>query len=241
MPEANGSSAWDFLTLATWWSLYGLPILLLATGTFILVKKRRLDRSNLANVALDGRRVIRIVALIHLVLGLHGAILLVQELLTFRVMGVSESFATLITETLHVIINPPLALGLWLARPWARRLAIAWYLFLAVLGVMVANWMWRYHVAVEPRSWPNHLAGKVMPWFLIVVMFLPRVKRVFARPKKATVTEVGSVADEPSPEPSGRWSILSLIALIFLVVVISNFAVDTADWIERSVAEWNQT
>jgi len=241
MPEGDGSSGWDFLTLVTFWSLYGLPVLLLATGTFILVKKRRLDRSNLGDVALDGRRVVRIVALIHLGLGLHGAILLVQELLTFRVMGVSESFATLITETLHVIVNPPLALGLWLARRGARWFAIAWYLFLAVLGAIVAQWLWRYHVAIESRSWPNHLAGKVMPFFLFVVMFLPRVKRVFARPKKATVTEVGSVADEPSPEPSGRWSIVSLICLLLLIVVVSNFAVDTADWIERSVAEWNQT
>jgi hypothetical protein len=241
MPEGGGSSVWDFLTLITLWSLYGLPVLLLAAGTFILVKKRRLERSKLLDIGLDERRVVRIVALIHLGLGLHGAILLVQELLTFRVMGVAESFANLIVESFSVIVNPPLALGLWLARPWARRLAIAWYAFLAVVGVMVAQWLWRYQVAIEPRTWPNHLAGKVMPFFLIVVMFLPRVKRVFARPKTLKAPEVEPGADELGPEPTGRWSIVSLIGLLFLIVVVSNLAVDTADWIERSVAEWNQS
>jgi hypothetical protein len=241
MPEGDGASLWDFLTLATLWSLYGLPLLLLATGAFILVKKRRLDRSNLAEVAGDGRRVVRIVALIHLGLGLHGAVLLVQELLKLRVMGVPESFATLVIETLAVIVNPPLALGLWLARRGARWSAIAWYLFLAVLGVVVARWLWHYGVAIEPRSWPNHLAGKLMPFFLLVVMFLPRVKRVFARPKKKTISEVALEAIEPGPEKMERWSIVSLICLLFLIVVVSNFAVDAADWIERSVSEWNQT
>ena len=241
MPEGGGSSVWDFLTLLTLWSLYGLPALLLATGTFILVKKRRLDRSNLADIGLDGRRVVRIVALIHLGLGLHGAILLVQELLTFRVMGVAESFANLIIESFSVVINPPLALGLWRARPWARWLAIAWYAFLALVGMRVAYWLWHFQVPIEPRSWPNHLAGKAMPFILIVDMFLPRVKRVFARRKKGTAPEVDPSANEPGPEPTGRWSIVSLIGLLFLIVVVSNLAVDTADWIERSVAEWNQT
>ncbi len=166
MPEGDGSSAWDFLTIVTSWSLYGLPVLLLAIATFVLVKKRRLDRSNLADISLDGRRVVGIVALIHVVLGLHGAVLLVQELLTFRVMGVSESFVNLITETLAVIVNPLLAMGLWRAKPAARWAAIAWYAFLAALGAMVAHWLWRFHVPIEPRQWPDQLAGKVMPFVL---------------------------------------------------------------------------
>ena len=147
---------------------------------------------------------VRIVALIHLSLGLHGAIRLVQELLTMRVMGVTESFANFVVELISVIVNPLLAIGFWRARPMARYWAIAWYVFLSAIAVFVAHWYWRYHVPVEPRSWPNHLAGKVMPLFLLVVMFLPRVKRVFARRKSPALCIVGRARHgRATPAPLG--------------------------------------
>ena len=152
-----------------------------------------------------------------LVLGLHGAILLVQELLTMRVMGVTESFANFIIESL--VGDRQSAAG---SRVLARAggglgiSAIGWYLFLSAIGVIVVHWYWRYHVPVEPRSWPNHLAGKVMPFFLLVVMFLPRVRRAFARPKPERLrVERARGASEAEPEQTPRWSIVSLIALLF--------------------------
>lgn len=241
MPEDDGRIAWDFLTIVTAWSLYALPALLLVAGVFVFRKNRRLPITNPAAVGLDGRRVVRMIALIHLGLGIHGAIRLAQELLTMRVMGVTESFANFIIEMISAIVNPLLAVGLWRRWPAARYWAIVWYMFLSAIAVLVVQWYWRYQVPVEPRSWPNHLAAKVMPLFLLTVMFLPRVKQAFARQKTPTAASEGLDAIEPATALGVRWSFISLVALLFLIVVASNLSVDTADWIERSVAEWNQT
>jgi len=241
MAEEGGSTAWDFLTLITGWNLYALPAVLLAAVLFITLKNRRVGTADAAAIGLDGRRLVRVVALIQLVLGLHGAILLAQELLTMRVMGVTESFATFVIEALSVIVYPLLAIGFWRRWRWTRYFAIGWYVFLSVIAVLVAHWYWRYHVAVEPRSWPNHVAGKVMPFFLLFVMFLPRVRRAFARPESGKAAVDEPEAGQAKHEPRPRWSIVSVIALLFSIVVVSNLAVDASDWIERSVAEWNQT
>jgi hypothetical protein len=241
MPEGQERVEWDFLTLITAWNLYALPALLLVTGIFIFVKNRRRQSTNPAAIGLDGPRVVCMIALIHLGLGLHGAIRLAQELLTMRVMGVTESFANFIVEMVTAIVNPLIAAGLWRPRPAARYWAIVWYVFLSAIAVLVVHWYWRYQVPVEARLWPNHLVARVMPLFLLVVMFLPRVKQVFARQKTATVDSEELDANEPAPELGARWSVVSLAVLLFLIVVGSNLTVDTADWIERSVAEWNQT
>jgi hypothetical protein len=241
MPEGPASVAWDFLTFVTGWNLYALPVLLLGTGVFIFVKNRALPALNPDVVDLDGRRLVSILALIHLSVSLHGAIRLVQELLTMRVMGVTESFANFIVELVSVIVNPLLAIGFWRAGRVARYGAIAWYVFLSVIAVLVARWYWRYHVPVEARTWPNHLAARVMPLFLLVVMFVPRVKQVFARGKSGLLPSDEHTADAPTLAQVRRWSVVSLVALLFLIIVVSNLAVDTADWIERSVAEWTQS
>ena len=241
MPEGQEAVAWDFLTFVTGWNLIALPALLLLTSAFILIKNRRLRTVDPASATLDGRRVVRIVALIHLVLGLHGVIRLVQEVLTMRVMGVTESFANFIVESLSVVVNPLLAIGFWLARPMARFSAMAWYLFLSIIAVLVVQWYWRYHVPAEPVTWPNHLSSKVMPLFLLVAMFLPRVKQVFATQKPGGRPPEERDASELAGGRSRRWSVVSLIASLFLIVVASNLAVDCADWIERSFAAVNQS
>lgn len=241
MAEEGGSTGWDFLTLITGWNFFALPALLLATVLFVRIKNRRLGTADAAATGPDGRRLVRVVALIQLVLALHGAILLVQELLTMREMGVTESFANFVIEALSVIVYPLLAVGFWRRWRWARYFAIGWYLFLSVIAVLVVQWYLRYHVAVEPRLWPNQVASKVMPFFLLFVMFLPRVRRVFARPESGKAAVDGLEAGQAKPEPRPRWSGVSLIALLFSIVVVSNLAVDAADWIERAVAEWNQT
>jgi hypothetical protein len=241
MPEGQEAVAWDFLTFVTGWNLIALPALLLFTSAFILIKNRTLRTADPPSATFDGRRVVRIVALIHLGLGLHGVIRLVQELLTMRVMGVTESFANFIVESLAVIVNPLLALGFWLARPMARFSAMAWYLFLSVIAVLVVLWYRRYHVPVQPVTWPNHLCSKVMPLFLLVTMSVPRVKRVFVRQKPGSRSPDEFDTSDLAAGRNLRWSVVSLVALLFLIVVASNLVVDSADWIERSVAEWNQS
>jgi hypothetical protein len=235
MADGNGPGGWDFLTLVAWWNLYALPAVLLATAAFVVVRKGRLDRQNVGDVFLDSHRLVRIAALIHLGIGLHAALRLVEELLTMRVMGVSESFVNLIAQTVSVVINPLVARGLWRARPAGRRLAIGWYLLLSGIAVYVVVWWWRFHVAVEPGSWPEHFTGKLMPLFLLVVLFLPRVKSVFTRSKTEPAADFELTASGARPAPSGRWSIISLIALLFLIGVISNLGVDIAEWIERTM------
>ena len=46
MPEGDGPSGWDFLTLLSWWSLFALPALLLAAGMTVVLRNRRFDRGS---------------------------------------------------------------------------------------------------------------------------------------------------------------------------------------------------
>src|SRR5262249_31369850 len=158
-----------------------------------------------------------------------------------RIMGVTESFANFIVESLAVIVNPLLAIGFWRARPMARFWAMAWYVFLSIIAALIVQWYWRYHVPVQAVTWPNHLCSKVMPLFLLVTMFVPRVKQVFVRQKPGQRPPNKFESSELAAGRNPRWSAVSLIALLFLIVVTSNLAVDSADWIERSVTEWNQS
>lgn len=190
---------------------------------------------------------VKIIALIHVGIGVHAAIRLAQELLTMRVMGVAESFVNLIEQSISVIVNPLIALGFWRAWRSARWLAIGWYLLLSVIGVIVSEWYWRvplhgrFPEASRFAWWPDYFADRVMPLFLLILMFVPRVKRTFARGKAAPQGGLEAAASEQTARsPSRRWSGLSVIVLLFLMIVLSALAVATADWIERSVSGWNQ-
>ena len=74
-----------------------------------------------------------------------------------------------------------------------------------------------------------------MPIFLLVAMFLPRVKRVFARSRIPLAKDVALTANDPEPSPNRRWSIISLITLLCMIIEFSNLAVDSAEWIDRSL------
>jgi hypothetical protein len=239
MPEGDVPAAWDFRTLLLWWNLFALPALLLAAAALVVIKNRRLDRSIPADIDLDGRRLVKILALMHLVISVQAVVRLTQELLTMREMGVTESFENLIGQTISVVVNPLLALGFWRAWRAARWMAFAWYVLLSVIGVIVTVFRLRFPVAVDPLWWADYFAGRLMPLFLLFVLFLPRVKRVFARPKVKPEADVAHAANEPEPARSPRWSIISVFALLCLIVVISNLAVDTADWVERSISASN--
>ena len=236
MPGGDGPSGWDFLTLLTWWNLYTLPAALLAAGVTVVLWNRRFERSSTGDASLDGRRLVHIVALIHLGISVQAMVRLAQELLTMREMGVAESFANFIGQTISVAVNPLLALGFWRAWRWARRLAIGWYVLLSLIGVIVTVWRFRFHAPIDLTWWPDYFAGKLMPVFLLAVMFMPRVKRVFGRPRNALATDAQPAANEPEPNPVRRWSIISLIALLCMIIVFSNLAVDSADWIDRSLS-----
>jgi len=242
---AAGADAieWDFLTLVTLWNLYGLPVLLMVVTIAVVIRRRS---QSPAAAGLDGLRTVHVICFIHGGLALRSLVQLTQELLALRAMGIPESLATLIICVLAVLINPLLGVGLWHRRPRARRWAIAWYAFLSAIAIYVTLWRWRYHAEVDPARWPDDLAGSGLPLFLLVVMLLPRIQRVF--------TAKASSPQEVESEPSGRerapaltptrsadtparWTIVSLLSLLLLIIVISTLVVDAADWASRLFVE----
>ena len=236
MPVTGDSIEWDFLSLVTLWNLYGLPVLLVAAAVVIGLRFRPA-----APGLLDGFRTVRLISLIHYGLALRGLIQLVQELLTMRAMGVPESFANLITWTIAVLVNPLLGLGLWQRRPRARRWAIAWYVLLSVIAIIVTVWLQRYHVAIDPARWPDHLVGKGLPLFLLGVMLLPRIITAEPVPQRVLETDPGNrermAASTPPPPARTGWTIVSLLSLLLFFVVISTMLVDVADWTDRLIVD----
>jgi len=235
--QADEGAQWDFITLVAWWNLYLLPALLaLVIGALLI--HRRLRPAGITG--LDGVRTIRRIALVHFVLGLRSLIHLSQELQTLGTMGIFQSnpVSNLIT-VLGVVINPLLGIGLRRLRPRARRWAIAWYVLGSLTAAGVTYWIWRYHALVEPADWPDHLIGKALPWFLLIVMFLPQTRRVFSpRPVPDANPQAGETSSENAVRCSQRdWPILGRLVVVILIVACSTLVVDAVDWIYRLVAE----
>ena len=237
MPEGDAPIPWDFRSVLLCWNLFALPAMLVATAVFFVVRNRRLERTNSAdmNLALDGRRLVKILAILHLVISVQALVRLTQELLTMREMGIPESFKNFIGQSIAVAVNPFLALGFWRSWRAARFTAIPWYVLLSVISVIVTSVIFRFPAALDPLWWADYFAGRLMPFFLLFVMFLPRVKRVFARPKVKPAGAIEQASNEPAPVRNARWSSISIFALLCSIVVFSNLAVDIADWVERSI------
>lgn len=239
MPEAGDVAQWDFLTLADWWNLYVLPALLVLV-TLALVIIRRVRPGSRSK--LDSVRTIRRIGLIHVVLGLRALLHLVQEMQTLRTMGIFQSnpVSNLITA-IAVFVNPILAYGLWRLRPGARIGAIVWYLLLSVIAAGVTYWIWHYRVPVQPADWPDHVVGKVMPWFLLFVMLRPQTRRAFSS-RPASLPDAHPQADEKPVEEGARplrsnWPIVGTVVVMLLLVAVSTLFVDAAAWIFRTAVE----
>jgi hypothetical protein len=235
MNEGNAIE-WDFVTLVAWWNLYVLPALLVVAAIAILVRRHASAASIFGE---EYTRSIRRIGLIHCVLALHSLISLVQQLLTIRTMGIPGSHVGLASSTISTLVNPALAFGLLRWRQTARMFAIVWYVFQSLIAVVVVHWMYRYGVDVDPATWPVQFASKVMPFFLLLVMLLPRTKRLFAkdaRSKHLSEPGEGEGSLLLDPAPAG-WPVVSVATVLFLLVVCSNLIVDTADWVYRLIFE----
>jgi uncharacterized membrane protein len=230
MPKIEDSIEWDFVTLVAWWNLYGLPVLLAVVAIAVLIRSGSRPRTTAWQ---DSLRTVRRIGLIHCALAIQALILLAQELITMRTMGIPGSHVGLVGGVISTVVNPVLAIGLLRRWSLARGVAIAWYVIRSLLAILVIVWRWYYQVAFDPATWPELAVSRIMPLFLLVVMLLPRVKRVF---------EKGTRAEPPSDKPSDRegatpleeapigWPVVSLPTLLFLIVVCSNMVVDAADW-----------
>jgi hypothetical protein len=243
MAGGTFTGEWDFITLVTLWNFYGLPALLV--GVVIGVVFRRRSRSR-ADAILDSLRTVSLVGLIHYGLTARALIQLFQELLTLREMGIPESFFSLISWALASLVNPLLGRGLRRRRPRARQCALLWYGLLSFIAIAVVLWRRRYHVAIDPARWPDYLVGSGLPVFLLVVMLLPRIKRVFiagapAPPDEAKVPSDREQAPDRAPistnSPPTSWCITSLLCLLLLIIVSSTLVLDVADWASRLVFE----
>jgi hypothetical protein len=237
MADGGDTIEWDFVTLVAWWNLYVLPMLLIVVAIVVVLR----SRSRPATTSrLDGSRTVCRIGLIHFGLGLQALISLVQELLIVRTMGIPESHIRLVGVMIGAVVNALLGIGILCRRRVARRFAIAWYAILSLIAILAVAWLRYYRVAIDPASWPEQLISKVMPFFLLVVMLLPRTKRAFVKraPSKPLLGE-SSNTDEAlaqPPAPAG-WPVASLLTVLFLIVVISNLVVDAADWGYRLVCE----
>ena len=158
MPDIDGASEWDFVTLVAWWNLYGLPLLLAAVAVIAVARNRY--RTPLTSAA-DGARALSYCGYIHFALALRALIHLVQELLTLRVMGIPQSFPVvgLLSPAVSVLVDPLLGLGLLRRRRAARWCAIAWYLFWSSIAVYVIHWLWHNNVPIDPAAWPDHVVS----------------------------------------------------------------------------------
>jgi hypothetical protein len=238
MPEIDDAVPWDFLTLIDWWNLYGLPVLLGFAAIMGLIRGRSRP---IATEGLDyGPKTVAQIGLIHCGLALAGLIALVQELLTLRTMGIPESHIGLVGAFFSTLINPVLAIGLLRKRSWGRRRAINWYIILSFLSILVVSWRCYYRLPIALADWPEQLVSKVLPVYLLVVMFLPAIKRVFpARRRKGASSENAihpQGASQPG-EPATGPLVVSLLTLLFLIVVWSNLVVSGADWGHRALFE----
>jgi hypothetical protein len=227
--NGGGATEWDIVTLVAWWNLYGLPVLLLVVVIAIAVRRR----SGSTTTRWQYRsRSIRRIGLIHCALALHALIALAQELLTVRTMGIPGSHVSLVGSLIGTIVNPVLAFGLLRQSQATRRLAIGWYVVLALIAVWVVAWLWHYGVYVDPATWPVQLVSKVMPFFLLLVMLLPQTKRLFARDPRSKIRDQPDDGEGSLPltRAFAGWSAVSLLTVLFLIVVCSNLVVDMADW-----------
>ncbi len=237
MTETGEVAKWDFVTLVGWWNLYLLPALLaLVLGALLI--HRRVRPANFAG--LDGVKTIRRIGLIHFILGLRALVQLAQELQTSGTMGIFQSNPiSNLTTAIAVLVNPLLGVGLWRLRPGARRWAIVWYVLWSSTAAGVTYWIYRYHAVVEPADWPDHLVGKAMPWFLLLVMFLPRTRRVFSHrmPPEMPRSDGKTPSHEAALLSQSDWPILARLVVLVLIVACSTLVVDAAGWIYRIIFE----
>ncbi len=234
MSDVEAAAGWDFSTLAAWWNLYGLPILLLVVLIAVSVRNRLRATTPAWQTAAG---VLLMVGLIHCGLAVQSLLALVQELLTLRVMGIPESLITLVGAFVSTIVNVMLAVGFLRRRPRLRRVALVWYLWLSLLAAIVCVWLWYYGVRVDVASWPEQLVSKLLPPFLLVLMMLPRIKRLFVRPVDTAAPDTrSSEEDDAIATPKARrrrWWLVALPVFLFLIIVCSNLVMSVAEWGHR--------
>jgi hypothetical protein len=230
MLETEVAIEWDIGALVECWNLYGLPVLLASVAIVVVI--RAWSRPAMTP-SRDSSQIVFRIWLIHFALAIQALIFLIQALLTMRTMGIPESFVSPVAGLIDTVVNPVLAVGLLRRSSLTRRLAIAWYTIRSLLGILIIAWRWYYQVPFDLATWPELAVSRIMPLFLLTVMLLPRIKRVFvkgARPEPLTAEASQPELPSPRTDAPMSWPIVSLATLLLLIVASSNLIVDAADW-----------
>ena len=230
MLETEVAIEWDIGTLVECWNVYGLPVLLALVAIALVIRARSRPATTTSR---ECSQIVFRIWLIHFALAIQALIFLIQALLTMRTMGIPESFVSPVAGLIDTVVNPVLAVGLLRRSSLTRRLAIAWYTIRSLLGILIIAWRWYYQVPFDLATWPELAVSRVMPLFLLTLMLLPRIKRVFvkgAMPKLPNGETSHPELASPLADATLSWRIASLATLLLLIVVCSNVVVDAADW-----------
>ena len=173
---------------------------------------------------LDSSRTVSLDRLIHCVLAVQALIFLAQELLTIRIMGIPESHISLVVGS---ITRWSTRCWRWPDAPDFVRPPPGDCLVCASVGLGDRGHGLAVVLSRRLRSgrWPELIASRFMPLFLLVVMLLPRIKRVFAK-----ACESSRRSRQPPSETGRRrgpdvpigGQVISTGAVLFLIVVCSN-------------------
>jgi hypothetical protein len=167
----------------------------------------------------------------NLTASLRAIVMLVPRLQAYLVLGEYGSipFIDIGVPILAVIANVPIGLGVRRLRSWGRWGEVAWNGVVAALVLLLSVLLWHYGEAVYASDWPDIAVAKVLPGFLLVLMFLPGTARVVSAEHRALMARTPGVAKRPV-----RCTLVSALTIGFLVILVSVVIRDALDWIVRA-------
>jgi hypothetical protein len=131
-----------------------------------------------------------------------------------RAQGIPQSFPVtgIVIPALAVMVNLAIGHGLWRLRPWGWWTAMVWDALAAIITALVALWQWKFRAAARLDQWPDYLVSDVLPWFLLVVMLLPRTRSLFKLPHEAHAVGREASQDTKHRRPSLLWLLAVLLS-----------------------------
>jgi hypothetical protein len=185
---------------------------------------RRLDR-------LDRERAVRRIGLLNYGLALRSLSIAVPEVQSYFALGGFRLFPVvdIALPVVFAVVNLGIGLGLRRLRLGARWAEVAWNGLVAAIALMWSAWVWGHGGFIDWRNWPDFTVSRVLPVFLVVVMFLPRTAAVVSAEHRALIARTLQVGGRP---PTRR-SIVGAFSLGFLVIVGTVVVLNVLDWVFR--------
>jgi hypothetical protein len=227
MPQPFAQLDLDLVGLVAAFDLYVLPPAVAAVVLYAIVRGRR---SGVHDPLRDRERAVRWVGLLNYGLALRALLMVVPEVVDYARFGAFPSFPVvnvfwpLAMAVAHAVVG----LGVRRLRPWGRWSELALNAIAVGFLLLAAARIWSFGESFDLAFWPELVAARVLPFFLLVVMLLPRTARVFSADYRASVA-----GRPPAPTPVVKPSPVTLMTLAFLVILGSVVAVNATDWMIR--------